>query len=118
MADRTGDARWPRPLPREGELSHDNGEGIDQEDRETVEVVGQDGLSIRMSAEILGITQLFVSGIDASSRVGNWARQPPAPPEGLVDRVRVEWLRVKQERKSNLFLERARFLPPPARILE
>ncbi|KAK5651230.1 hypothetical protein OQA88_12694 [Cercophora sp. LCS_1] len=111
MADRTRDARWPRPLPGEGELSHDNREGCNQEDRETVEVIGHDGLSTRESAESFRFTQMLVGAIDASARIGNWAPRPPAPPQGFLDRVRVEWLRIEQERKSNLFPERDRFLP-------
>ncbi|KAF5702876.1 serine threonine kinase [Fusarium mundagurra] len=100
MADRTGDAQWPRQLPWEIEPNPFTEEGLSPEDMEAVEVVESNGLSTRMPAGRLRLIQLFVGAIDRNARTANWVVRPPAPPEGFVDCVRMDWLRIQQEWRS------------------
>ncbi|RKK83335.1 hypothetical protein BFJ71_g14957 [Fusarium oxysporum] len=100
MTDRTGDSQWPRQLPWEIEPSPFTAEGFSPEDMEAVEVVESSGLSTRRPAGNLRLTQLFVGAIDRNARTLNWVVRPPAPPEGFVDGVRREWLKIQQEWRS------------------
>ncbi|CAM1508846.1 Fc.00g025850.m01.CDS01 [Cosmosporella sp. VM-42] len=102
IADRTGDAEWPRRLPWEMEREPFAVQGFSLEENAPAEVIQEDGLSVRMPAGSLRLIQILVGAIDRGVRDGNMAPRLPTPPEGYVDSLRRDWLLLKQEWKSVL----------------